>query len=129
MEDREFNYINAIPLVDVMLVLLTITLTTATFITQGSIKIHLPSASVKPDKEPKIVNVYLTDTKKMYVNKVEVSEMTLSSELSKYDTQKDAVQISADKSLTIEEVTKVLGEIQNSGFKKLSIKTEIATRS
>ena len=35
MEEKEFDYINVIPLVDVMLVLLTIVLTTSTFIASG----------------------------------------------------------------------------------------------
>lgn len=36
MEDKEFSYINAVPLIDVMFVLLTIILTTATFVTHGA---------------------------------------------------------------------------------------------
>jgi biopolymer transport protein ExbD len=35
MEDKEFSSINVIPLVDIMLVLLTIVLITATFVVQG----------------------------------------------------------------------------------------------
>ena len=42
MEEKEFNYINVIPLVDVMLVLLTIVLTTASFIATGMIPLDLP---------------------------------------------------------------------------------------
>ena len=128
MEEKEFNYINAIPLVDVMLVLLTITLTTATFITQGSIKVHLPSASVKPQKESKIVTISMSERKKIYVNKTEVTKDTLLSELSKYDKEKDTIEIRADKTLTIDEVTQVLGIVQAGGFKKMAIKTEIALR-
>ena len=36
MKDSGFDYINVIPLVDVMLVLLTIVLTTSTFVATGS---------------------------------------------------------------------------------------------
>jgi len=43
MEDREFKDINVIPLVDIMLVLLTIVLITATFVVQGSIPVNLPA--------------------------------------------------------------------------------------
>ena len=42
MEEKEFDYINVIPLVDVMLVLLTIVLTTSSFIATGMIPIDLP---------------------------------------------------------------------------------------
>jgi len=37
MEEKTFDYINVIPLVDVMLVLLTIVLTTSSFIAAGVI--------------------------------------------------------------------------------------------
>jgi biopolymer transport protein ExbD len=42
--DRELDQINVIPLVDVMLVLLVIVLTTATFITTGQIPVNLAKA-------------------------------------------------------------------------------------
>jgi biopolymer transport protein ExbD len=38
--DRELDQINVVPLVDVMLVLLVIVLTTATFISSGQIPVH-----------------------------------------------------------------------------------------
>jgi hypothetical protein len=46
--DRELNQINVIPLVDVMLVLLVIVLTTATFITTGQIPVDLAKAKERP---------------------------------------------------------------------------------
>lgn len=125
MEEKEFNYINAIPLVDVMLVLLTITLTTATFISQGNIKINFPTASVKLEKEPQTIEFFMTKDKQMYLNKIEVTKDVLPKELAKYNKDEDSIQINADKSLTIDDLTQVLGLIQNSGFKKMSIKTEI----
>ena len=45
MDEKAFDYLNVIPLVDVMLVLLTIVLTTSTFIAAGSIQVELPKAS------------------------------------------------------------------------------------
>ncbi len=41
MDEKEFDYLNVIPLVDVMLVLLTIVLTTATFVVTGRIPVDL----------------------------------------------------------------------------------------
>ena len=45
MDEKEFDYINVIPFIDIMLVLLTIVLTTSTFIARGAIQIELPKAS------------------------------------------------------------------------------------
>ncbi|MGM0517722.1 MAG: biopolymer transporter ExbD [Pseudomonadota bacterium] len=42
---RRFDQMNVIPLVDVMLVLLAIVLTTASFVAQGKIPLTLPEAS------------------------------------------------------------------------------------
>jgi biopolymer transport protein ExbD len=124
MEEKEFNYINAIPLIDVMLVLLTITLTTATFITHGAIKVNLPSALSVSEKEPVAINIYMTSEGKIFLDKVEVRVAELENELKKLDKESGVI-ISADKTLTIDELTKVLGYVQNAGFKKMSIKTEI----
>ncbi|OYV24794.1 MAG: energy transducer TonB, partial [Halothiobacillus sp. 20-54-6] len=41
---RRFDQINVIPFIDIMLVLLAIVLTTATFIAQGEISVNLPEA-------------------------------------------------------------------------------------
>lgn len=43
--DRELNNINVIPLVDVMLVLLVIVLTTATFVSTGQVPVELATAA------------------------------------------------------------------------------------
>jgi len=49
MEEKEFDYINMIPLIDVMLVLLTIVLMTSTFVMGGMIRVELPAVSAEPE--------------------------------------------------------------------------------
>ena len=44
MDQNGFDSINVVPLVDVMLVLLTIVLTTSTFVATGAIPVALPKA-------------------------------------------------------------------------------------
>jgi biopolymer transport protein ExbD len=44
VKEQEFDYINIIPFVDIMLVLLTIVLTSSTFVATGVIPIELPRA-------------------------------------------------------------------------------------
>ena len=48
MDEKGFESINVIPLVDVMLVLLTIVLTTSTFIAMGAIPVQLPMLVLQP---------------------------------------------------------------------------------
>ena len=47
MNEKEFDYINMIPFIDVMLVLLTIVLTTSTFAVTGIIPVDLPKVTGK----------------------------------------------------------------------------------
>jgi biopolymer transport protein ExbD len=53
---RRFDQINVIPFIDIMLVLLAIVLTTATFIAQGKLDINLPEAEQQTPRvtEPQI---------------------------------------------------------------------------
>ena len=55
---QKFDNINVVPFIDIMLVLLVIVLTTASFIQTGAIKLDLPTSSSelkeKPKKELKI---------------------------------------------------------------------------
>lgn len=66
--DEDIDSINVVPLVDVMLVLLTIVLTTATFIATGRIPVDLAEArhAAVPRETP--VFVTLTLHKAVYVN-------------------------------------------------------------
>ena len=57
MDEKEFDYLNVIPLVDVMLVLLTIVLTTSTFIATGGIQVGERVFVVVCDGEASFPNV------------------------------------------------------------------------
>lgn len=58
--EREVDQINVIPLVDIMLVLLVIVLTTATFITTGQIPVNLAKASTSADRHDRPIVVTVT---------------------------------------------------------------------
>jgi len=49
----KFDTINVVPFIDIMLVLLVIVLTTASFIQTGLIKLDLPTGSSKIEEKPK----------------------------------------------------------------------------
>lgn len=53
---KKFDSINVIPFIDIMLVLLAIVLTTATFVTNGQLDIDLPnsSSSATPDNVERV---------------------------------------------------------------------------
>ena len=66
---KKFDEINIIPFIDIMLVLLAIVLVTASFISQGKIKVNVPKASstvaFKSDELTKLLTV--TADKQLYL--------------------------------------------------------------
>src|SRR5919205_851020 len=66
--DRELNQINVIPLVDVMLVLLVIVLTTATFISTGQIPVDLAKSKEAGDRRDTPLVITLTADGGLFLN-------------------------------------------------------------
>jgi len=124
MEDKEFSSINVIPLVDIMLVLLTIVLITATFVVQGSIPVQLPQAKAGHEENLKGLFITITQEGKIFFENRMVSLSELEKELEKY--QKDSqVQVMADRRAMVQSLVDVLDLLKRLGFKKVSIKTEV----
>jgi biopolymer transport protein ExbD len=124
-EDREFNYINVIPLVDVMLVLLTIVLTTSTFIATGAISVSLPKASSR-GKADVIKNqiVSIDAGGKIFFNAEEVDLSSLSAQIRNLDKE-TPILVRADCDILLQVFINVLDILNTGGFKKVAIQTEI----
>lgn len=75
---KRFDQINVIPFIDIMLVLLVMVLTTATFVRQGVIPVELPEAKSKqPLQEMPELNVYITAEGELFLDKEKVTLQTL----------------------------------------------------
>ena len=123
MEEKEFDYINVIPLVDVMLVLLTIVLTTSTFIATGMISVSLPKASQTQVEALKRHIISIEQNGSIYFNSTRVALEELSMKIK--DIDKDTpLLVRADKDVTLQIFVDVLDLINSSGFKKVAIQTE-----
>lgn len=124
MDEKEFDYLNVIPLVDVMLVLLTIVLTTSTFIATGGIEVELPKASVNeqsPELHPK--TVVIDKEGRLWLDGAAVSLDTLAAAMK--DANRDTpVLVRADKSLALQGFVDVFAAIKQLGFTHLSLQTE-----
>lgn len=66
--ERNIDQINVIPLVDVMLVLLVIVLTTATFISTGQIPVNLAKAKEVSDHKDVPIVISLTADGNLFLN-------------------------------------------------------------
>ncbi|WP_455370723.1 biopolymer transporter ExbD [Petrachloros mirabilis] len=118
--DRELDQINVIPLVDVMLVLLVIVLTTATFISTGQVPVNLAKAKEVGDRKDVPIVITLTADSKLYVNDRPVEEGGLSSALSS-QSQDSAVVVRADKVTLLERFVSVVDEVRGLGFQHVSL--------
>lgn len=118
--DREVNQINVIPLVDVMLVLLVIVLTTATFISTGQIPVNLAKAKEVGDRKDVPIVITLTSEGNLFLNNSPVPEGELSAALTA-QPRESAVVVRADKVTLLERFVAVVDEVRSLGFKQVSL--------
>ena len=123
MEEKGFDYINVIPLVDVMLVLLAIVLTTSTFIATGTISVSLPKASEAQAEVLKKQIISIDQRGTIYFNSTRVGIEELSVKIRDIDRNTPLI-VRADKDITLQIFIDVLDLLNNRGFKKVAIQTE-----
>jgi len=124
MEEKEFDYINVIPLVDIMLVLLTIVLVTATFIVQGSIPVKLPTAKNAEIKEIKSIQISINEKGDVFFEGRKISFTELEEIIKNLD-KSSQISIFADKSAKVQSLVSVLDILKKYEIEKAVIKTEL----
>nr|WP_320132113.1 biopolymer transporter ExbD [uncultured Holophaga sp.] len=127
MDEKEFDQLNIIPLVDVMLVVLAIVLTTSTFIAKGVIPVDLPRASHNHEELQKSVLLELDRQGGIYLDGKAASLSTLAQRLGGFD-RKMAVLIRSDRELQLQSFIDVLDLVKGMGFTKVSVQTDKAER-
>jgi len=123
MEEKEFDYMNVIPLVDVMLVLLTIVLTTSTFIATGVVPVELPAASRSHNDALKSQTIEIDKKGNLYLNTKKVTLDGLKDSICFLDRSVPML-IRADRDIALQMFVDVLDTVKNLGFKKVSLQTE-----
>ncbi len=118
--EREVNQINVIPLVDVMLVLLVIVLTTATFISTGQIPVNLAKAKEAGDRKDVPVVVTLTANGELFLNDRPIPPDGLKTVLLAHPRE-SLVVVRADKVTVLERFVAVVDEIRGLGFQSVSL--------
>ncbi|MGB3397591.1 MAG: biopolymer transporter ExbD [Nitrospira sp.] len=118
--EREVDQINVIPLVDIMLVLLVIVLTTATFITTGQIPINLAKASTSGDRQDRPIVVTVTAEGTVFVDDHAITEEQLDTVLALHPRQ-SPVLVRADKVTRLERFVGIVDHIRGLGFQLVSL--------
>lgn len=120
MDRQQVDQINVIPLVDVMLVLLVIVLTTATFISTGQIPVNLAKAKSVSDRKDVPLVITLTAEGHLYLNERSVPDGGLPSALES-QSREAAVVVRADKVTMLERFVTVVDEVRSLGFQQVSL--------
>ncbi|MDI3461432.1 MAG: Biopolymer transport protein ExbD/TolR [Nitrospira sp.] len=118
--EREIAQINVIPLVDVMLVLLVIVLTTATFITTGTVPVDLAKAKEAGDRRDVPLVITLTGEGRLYLNDRPVAAEGLEPLLSS-QPRESLVVVRADRVTVLERFVRVVDEVRSLGFNQVSL--------
>lgn len=123
MKEKEFDYINVIPLVDVMLVLLTIVLTTSSFIAGGMIPLDLPRAETCAGEVLRTQTIEIDRVGRIYLNARPVSLEALKTGLGTVNKQVP-VLIRADRHTILQNFVSVLDVVKSLEFTRINVQTE-----
>lgn len=121
---KKFDAINVVPFIDVMLVLLTIVLTIATFVAQGLIPVNLPKGSVKQESSLKTIEITIKEDGKIYYQNEEVTKEVLRVKVQAIG-KNDAVSVKSDKNSKFQSFVDVIDALKEREIEKVSIITRV----
>lgn len=121
---KRFDEINVIPFIDIMLVLLVMVLTTATFVNQGIIPIELPEAkAAAKESAQKEVTIYVNAKGELFIEKERVDLKTLELRLSKLSKEQTVV-LRSDKESRFQDFVSVMDILKRLNHEQLYIVTK-----
>ncbi|MDD2356806.1 MAG: biopolymer transporter ExbD [Thiovulaceae bacterium] len=121
---KRFDQINVIPFIDIMLVLLVMVLTTATFVKQGIIPVDLPSAKAsEKNEQQKEVAIYVNNKGEIYYDKGKVSIEELEQKLSAIPSSQTVV-LRSDKESRFQDFVSVMNILKRLNHEQLYIVTK-----
>lgn len=121
---KKFDQINVIPMIDILLVLLVMVITTATFIKQGILPIELPDAESSEKKEDKKeFDIYITKEGKYHLDKKEISIAELEAKLAEISKERTVV-LRSDKEANFQHFVTVMDILKKLEHKQLYIVTK-----
>jgi len=124
MQRKRFDQINVIPLIDILLVLLVMVVTTATFIKQGILPVELPDAkSADKKEEQKEIDVYVTKDGKYHLDKTPISVAELEKRIAEIPKDQTVV-LRSDKDATFQNFVTVMDLLKKYNHEQLYIVTK-----
>lgn len=124
MREKSFDSINVVPFIDIMLVLLTIVLATATFIQTGAIPVKLPETSALSQQIEGVV-VTISEDSKIYINDRHVNINEVAELMKNHDPKTTFITIWADKRAAIQPLAELMGYLKENKFEKVNLQIEV----
>lgn len=121
-DDEPISAINVVPLVDIILVVLIIFMVTAPLVLNPVIDVNLPNSTVGDESPQKPFFIAVTQDGKVYLNKQAstLEDITVfATNLAKSQPDTAAI-LSADRSVTLDILTQVIGAVKSSGIKRIA---------
>lgn len=124
MQLKKFDSINVVPFIDIMLVLLVIVLTTASFVARGVISLDLAdSKSAIILKKQKDLAITISKKGIVFFNEKQIEKESIELALKNY-TKKTPISIACDKSLKFDGFIYILDLLKQQNFTNISIVTK-----
>ena len=121
---KKFDSMNVVPFIDIMLVLLVIVLTTATFVARGIIPVDLSEGkSATKITENQILTITIKLNGEIFFNKEPILKEQIISELSHFKPESE-ISINCDRSAKFEDFVYVIDILKQKGYKNLGIITK-----
>jgi len=121
--DADLEEINVVPLVDVMLVLLVIVLTTASFVSTGQIPVQLAKAQHADTSQTAAVKVVLLADGGLTVNDRPVTLTELPAAMASLPRSAQ-IAVWADKQIPLQRFVGAVDAIKGQGFDRIGLKVE-----
>ncbi len=125
MRLKRFDNMNVVPFIDIILVILVIILTTASFIQLGVIEVNLPSAKANNLKEVvrKDLNISIKRDGEVFFNREKVLVENLEKRLLDYNRSVN-ITIFCDRDAKFEKFVSLLDILKSNGYENLGIMTK-----
>lgn len=124
MQIKKFDSINVVPFIDIMLVLLVMVLTTATFIAKGIIPVDLSEAKSSNElKLKKEVVITIQKDEKFFINK-ELVPVNLLEEKILMISKNTSIFINCDKESKFDLFVTVIDLLKKHDYKNLGVITK-----
>ena len=120
---KPISTMNVIPFIDIMLVLLAVVLTTATFVAQGKIPVQLAAADQgEPIPAPATTEITIDDAGRVFLGEVTIAHADLALELAELPKE-TPILLRVDKRARFDYFVKVIDLLQANALQNLSIVT------